>query len=275
MAGFIPFGEKTLIMGIINVSPDSFYKGSMVAEVEDAVAQALLFEELGADIIDIGGESTRPGSSAISVEEELKRVMPVIEGIRKKCSIFVSVDTYKAAVAARAIDLGVHIINDVSGLGTDTSDELGQRVAESGVYIVLMHMRGTARTMQQYAHYSHVAEEVSAELDRSIERALKAGIDRRKIIIDPGIGFAKLPEHNLSLLKNLPALRKKGYTLLIGLSRKSFLGVYSGENPDDRLIPTVAANAISIFQGADIIRVHDVKEAVETARVVDDIKQAL
>jgi dihydropteroate synthase len=275
----IPFGKKTLIMGIINVSPDSFYAGSRILDKEKAITQALLFEELGADIVDIGGESTRPGSQKIDVEEEMTRVLPVIEGIRKRSNILVSIDTYKYEVAARALKLGVHIVNDITGLGTadqtsSASYKMGKLIAGEGVYVILMHMRGIPRDMQSRAQYRDVTAEVSKELDVAIHTAQKAGIDPSKIILDPGIGFSKTAEHNLCILKNLPLIKRKGYPILVGLSRKSFIGIYTGLDPQERLIPTVAANAISIFQGADIIRVHDVREAVDTVRMVDAIMSA-
>ncbi len=274
MAVSLPIGERTLIMGIINVTPDSFYSGSRSGGVREAVEKALGFEEHGADIIDVGGESTRPGSSAISVNEEISRVIPVIEEIKKRTHCFVSVDTYKAPVARRAAELDVHIINDISGLKSETSVDLARIVAQNDMYIILMHMRGKPQNMQDFARYTDVFNQVSVEIDESIRIATQAGIAKNRIIIDPGIGFAKNAGHNLSLLKHLPDLRSKGYPVLVGLSRKSFLKPYSGDDPEARLISTVAANAISIYQGADIIRVHDVKEAVETARLVDDIKNA-
>ncbi len=273
MKKVIPFGDKTYIMGVINLSPDSFYAGSRLTGVEEAVNRALGYEEAGADIVDIGGESTRPGSYPISVEEELKRILPVIEGIRKRSNLLISIDTYKTEVARSAIALGIHIINDITGLRSSSSEGLARLIAAAGTYVVLMHMRGMPSDMQSRATYLNVVEEVSQELDTSIDKALSAGIENEKIIIDPGIGFAKEAEHNLHLIKYLPRLKEKGYPVLIGLSRKSFLGVYTGQEPEGRLIPTVAANAISIFQGADIIRVHDVREAVDTARIADAIKR--
>jgi len=275
--GSIPFGKKTLIMGIVNMSPDSFYGGSRIlgtgrGAVREAVDRALRFEEWGADIVDIGGESTRPGSRPISVEEELGRIYPVIDEVRKRTGLLVSVDTYKTEVALRVLSSGIHILNNITGLSSPYSEGLGELVAASGVYIVLMHMRGTPFDMQSHAAYDDVMKEISDELDESVQRALAAGIDKNRIIIDPGIGFAKSAEHNLDVLRGISLLKRKGWPVLIGLSRKSFIGRYTGLDTDDRLIPTVAANAISIFQGADIIRVHDVKEAVVTARIADAIR---
>lgn len=292
----IPLGKKTLVMGIINVTPDSFYSGSRTQGIEEAVERALQFEELGADIVDVGGQSTRPGSKAVPVDAEIARVIPVIEGIRKRSNITISVDTFKSEVASRALECGVKVINDITGLGSafthaipekeipDVStfplvgqglgwQHFGRIVAQSGAYIVLMHMRGTPSDMQSRTAYSDVTKEVSAELDLAIQRAVDSGIARDRIILDPGIGFAKTAEQNLCLLKNLPLIGEKGFPILVGLSRKSFLGVYTGREPEDRLASTIAANAISIFQGADIIRVHDIREAVDTVRIVDALEK--
>ena len=268
----ITFGGRTLIMGVINMTPDSFYPGSRVWETQDAVQQALQFERSGADIVDIGGVSTRPGAGEIPVKEEMNRVLPVIEEIRKKSALLISVDTYRPQVAEEALAKGAEIINDISGLRYENGLELV--VQMTGAYIILMHMRGKPAHMQDLAIYKNVVEEVSKELDESIQRALNAGIEIKKIILDPGIGFAKKAEHNLVLLKHLPRIRQKGFPVLVGLSRKSFLGAFTGLPVEERLIPTVAANAISIFQGADIIRVHDVEEAKITAQIADAIKNS-
>ena len=268
----ITFGEKTLVMGIINVTPDSFYIESRSLAGEKAVERALEFAESGADVVDIGGVSTRPGSKSIDLNEELKRVIPVVDEVRKKSNVLISVDTYRPEVARHAIESGADIINDISGLSFDNG--LENIVANFGVYIVLMHMRGKPADMQEHAEYSDVVKQVSDELDISIEKALFAGIDKSKIIIDPGICFAKLAGHILSLLKHLPILKQKGYPVLVGLSRKSFIGACTGLETKERLTPTIAANAISIYQGADIIRVHDVVEAVNTAKISDALKTA-
>ena len=257
-------------MGILNVTPDSFSDGGKFNTLKKALKRAKELEKQGADIIDIGGESTGPGSKHVSLAEELKRVIPVIEGIRKRSSILISNDTYRPEVAKRVADCGADIVNDISGLSYNNGLEF--IVAEAGTYIILMHIRGKPFDMQQHVLYDDVITNVSLELDNSIEKALGSGIDKSRIIIDPGIGFAKSAEHNLTLIKNLPLIKKKGYPVLIGLSRKSFLGAYTGLPTEKRLIPTVAANAISIFQGADIIRVHDVDEAKITARIADAIK---
>ena len=259
-------------MGVINVTPDSFYAGSRVGGTAEAVERALEFADAGADIIDIGGLSTRPGAVEIPSVEEMERVVPVVAGIRRRSDVPISVDTYRPEVAKAAIERGADIVNDVTGLGLRSG--LEAVVRSGGVYIVLMHMRGTPRTMQQLAFYDDVVGEVSRELDSSIALALGAGIPEERIIIDPGIGFAKKAEHNMTLLKNLPVLKAKGFPLLVGLSRKSFLGALTGLAPEERLVPTIAANAITIFQGADIVGVHDVREAVITAKVADALKKA-
>jgi dihydropteroate synthase len=293
----IPFGTKTLVMGIINVTPDSFYAESRTSNTERAIERALKFEELGADIVDVGGESTRPGSLGVDIDEEVRRVIPVVEGIRRRSSIYISVDTYKPQVAALALDLGVEMINDVTGLGTAALhtpkrtyaetppyesappvfgelmewNELGSLIAKRGAHVILMHMRGIPSNMQSMTGYEDVVREVSAELDRAVGRALGAGIGRDRIVLDPGIGFAKTAEQNLLLIRSLHLLKKKGYPICVGLSRKSFLGSYTDKQPEARLAATIAANAISIFKGADILRVHDVGEAVDTARIVNAI----
>ncbi|MBN2324427.1 MAG: dihydropteroate synthase [Spirochaetes bacterium] len=259
-------------MGIINVSPDSFFSGSRVYNTKRAVVRALRFEDLGADIIDVGGESTRPGASGIGIDEEKRRVLPVLEGIRKRSNVTLSVDTYKPDVAAEAIERGAAIVNDISGLRFE--DGVGEVVSQAGVYIVLMHMRGRPRNMQQYTEYGNLIEDISGELDVSIDRAIEAGISKSRIIIDPGIGFAKTAEQNLQIIKHLELFKKKGYPLLVGLSRKSFLGASTGLKPEDRLVPTIAANAIAILHGADIIRVHDVKEAAETVKIADAVRRS-
>ncbi len=268
----LTFGDKTLIMGVINVTSDSFYRDSRVLNEEKAIERGLFFIESGADIVDIGGMSTRPGSESIDIEKELKRVIPVVKGIRSRSDVFLSVDTYNPEVAEQAVAQGADIINDISGLSFNNG--LEEVVSHKGVYIILMHMRGKPADMQKRAVYNDVINEVVEELDISIVKALGAGINKEKIILDPGIGFAKLAEHNLTLLRNLPFLKEKGYPVIVGLSRKSFLGALTGLEPEERLIPTVAANAISIFQGVDIIRVHDVKEAVITAQISDAIRNA-
>ena len=268
----LDFKGRTLVMGIINVSPDSFFAGSRAVDHEYAVERALQFEDLGADIIDVGGESTRPGSSRIGIDEEKRRVIPVLEGIRKRSDITLSVDTYKPEVAAAAIECGATIVNDISGLRFESGME--EVVSGADVYLVLMHMRGIPENMQQHTEYGDLIGDISQEIDVSIDRAMTAGIGKDRIIIDPGIGFAKTAAQNLRIIKNLTRFKRKEFPLLIGLSRKSFLGVYTGLQPQDRIVPTIAANAIAILLGADIIRVHDVKEAAETVKIADAVRRS-
>ncbi len=268
--GYIDFFSKTLIMGVLNVTPDSFYTSSRVIDKNRAVSRALQFVEEGADIIDIGGESSRPGSKSVPVEEEIKRVIPVVSELRKRSDVIISVDTCKKEVAEMALDEGADIINDITGLRY--GDDIARVVAKRDAYIVIMHMRGQPANMMERANYTNVVEEVLDELKSSVEKALKNNVSRDKIIIDPGIGFAKRSFHNVIILNNLKRFKEAGFKLLIGLSRKSFLGVYTGLPPEERLVPTVAANAISIYNGADIIRVHDVREAFYTARIIDVMK---
>jgi len=269
LSKIIPFSEKTYIMGVLNVTPDSFYSGSRVNGIDLAVERGLKFIEEGAQIIDIGGESTRPGSASVSAEEELERVIPVLKRLRKLTNIPISIDTYKPEVAEAALNEGADIINDITGLRY--SDRIAELVSKFDTYLILMHIRGMPANMQDRAHYTNVVEEISTELDISIKRAINRGVNKNRIIIDPGIGFAKRSFHNLLILKNLKKFKEKGYPLLVGLSRKFFIGVYTGLPTEERLIPTVAANAISIFNGADIIRVHDVKEAYFTVKISDAI----
>ena len=266
------FSWKTAIMGILNITPDSFSDGSLFLDRERAVEHALQMVEDGADIIDIGGESTRPGSEAVALDEELRRVIPVIEAIAKKINIPVSIDTYKAAVAHRAIDAGASMVNVISGLMFDP--DMAKAVAAAGVPVVLMHIRGTPRDMQKDPVYSDLMPEVMDYLRHSIRIACDAGIDRSKIVIDPGIGFGKTAEHNLQILKYLPELEVLGRPILVGVSRKAFLGRILGDaGPSERLEGTAAAVAIAVMNGANIIRVHDVKEMAKVVRVADAIKR--
>ena len=269
MNRIIPFGKKTYIMGILNITPDSFYPGSRVTEINKAVDKGLKFVEDGADILDIGGESTRPGSHSISIDEELKRIIPIVKELRKQVDVPISVDTYKTDVAEAAINEGADIINDITGLRF--SDRIAHLAFKYKTYLILMHIRGLPFNMQSRANYTNVVEEVLSELDFSIKKAMNRGVEKNRIIIDPGIGFAKRAFHNLLILKNLRKFKETGYPVLVGLSRKSFIGVYTGLPTEERLLPTIAANAISIFNGADIIRVHDVKEAYYTAKISDAI----
>jgi len=257
--------ERVLVMGTLNLTPDSFYDGGRYTTTQTAVERALMIIEEGADIIDIGGESSRPGSRSVGVDEELERVVPVVEALAAKSNVLISVDTTKSAVAHAAIRSGAMIINDISALRFDPS--MASVVAESGAYLVLMHMLGTPDTMQHDPHYEDPVAEIKGFLRERMGVATSAGIDPAHLIIDPGIGFGKRLSHNLEILRRLSEFENLGVPILIGLSRKSFLGEILDLPTAERLVGTIAANAIAIANGADIIRVHDVKEGRRTADV--------
>lgn len=261
-----------MVMGIINCTPDSFYPGSRRPETEAAVRTALAMVDDGAGIIDVGGESTRPGSEFVDQAEEAARVVPVIRGIREESDVLISVDTRKSGVAREALDAGADIVNDVSGLRDDP--ELAALVAERNVPVVIMHMRETPKTMQVDPYFRDVVREVRDELMERVGSALDAGISRNRIIIDPGIGFGKRLEDNLSLLKNVPALRELGFPVLIGASRKSFIDKILRRPVEDRLPATLAVEAFAVMGGAEIVRVHDVRETVDMVRILGAIRGA-
>jgi dihydropteroate synthase len=265
------FSGPALVMAIVNCNGESFFPPSR-AQREDAVEKALAAEEAGAAVIDFGGESTRPGSNYIDTEEELRRVIPVIEAFRARSRLPVSVDTRKAAVARSALDAGADIVNDISALEDDK--DMASLCAERNAAVVLMHKKGNPKTMQNSPVYGDVVSEVEAYLLSAAKRALAAGIKREKIILDPGIGFGKTTVDNLSLIACLAEIRRKGYPLLIGLSRKSFIGEICGREVPERLAGTLAANAAAIMAGADIIRVHDVREGVDLAAILHGIQKA-
>ena len=259
-------------MGILNVTPDSFSDGGKYFNKERAVEQALRMQDEGADIIDIGGESTRPGAEKISVKEEISRVVPVIEALANKVKIPLSIDTYKSAVAGAAISSGASIINDISGLRFDP--QMPYVAARHNVPVVIMHIKGTPKNMHKNPSYKSLIPEVIDYLREGIEIARNAGVADEKIIIDPGIGFGKTLEHNLEIIKKLDVFSGLEKPVLIGPSRKSFIGKILGDLPvTERLEGTSAAIAISILNGANIIRVHDVKEMVRVARISDRIKK--
>ncbi|MBP7736250.1 MAG: dihydropteroate synthase [Spirochaetes bacterium] len=249
--------DRVRIMGILNVTPDSFYDGGRYADPDRAAERAYCMRDEGADIIDIGGESTRPGAKPVPAGEEIDRICPVIERIAGDIGVPLSVDTNKAAVARAALAAGASIVNDISGLTFDGA--MAGVVAERGAAVVLMHIQGTPETMQRDPRYADLVSEICAFLAAAAERALASGIGREKIIVDPGIGFGKTLEDNYRIIKNLHEFRKLGFPVLVGLSRKSLIGkLYGGDA--DRLPATIALNAASVLNGADIIRVHDVKE---------------
>jgi dihydropteroate synthase len=268
----LDFRRRIHVMGILNCTPDSFYPGSRLPRSEPALAAARAMIASGADILDVGGESTRPGSEPVTVDEELSRVMPVLEGIRAESDVLLSIDTRKVDVARQALQAGADMVNDVSALRDNRP--LAELVADSGVPVVLMHMRGEPKTMQAHPRYEDTIAEISAELRGSVDFACDAGIDPGRIILDPGIGFGKRVRDNLLIIKQLRAFRSLGFPVLLGLSRKSFLGEVTGEPVEGRLVASVAANALAMLNGADIVRVHDVREAVQTARVVEAVREA-
>lgn len=275
------WGQRTFVMGIINVTPDSFSGDGLLASDQLSASigeQAAAFAAAGADILDIGGESTRPGAAPIDAAEELRRVVPAIAAVRAVTNIAISIDTTKAEVAAAALDAGAHIVNDIWGLRTAAGGwnlALAQLVAERGVPIVLMHNRRAHVTrtsaVQHFTdvQYTSLIDEVIAELAERVQFALDQGIDRRKIIIDPGLGFGKNPTQNIELLRQLDALRSLGLPLLVGTSRKSFIGLATGKAADQRAWGTAATISYAIERGADIVRVHDVAAMVDVCRMTD------
>ncbi|HEX8823475.1 MAG TPA: dihydropteroate synthase [Archangium sp.] len=269
------FGARTHVMGVVNVTPDSFSDGGRYFGTEAAVAHGLRLAEAGADVLDVGGESTRPGSPPVSAEEELARVLPVLEGLRARTDVPLSVDTTKAAVAREALKAGAVLINDISGFHFDM--ELPRVVAEAGAACCLMHIQGTPETMQKEPHYEDVVDEVLAFLEEGVARAVAAGVRRERVLVDPGIGFGKTLGHNLFLLRRLGELRVLGLPVLVGTSRKSFLGRLAGGKPaDERLAATLGSVAVMAAAGdTDFVRVHDVAEVRDALAVADAVRSAL
>ena len=266
----VDLAKRGMIMGVINVTPDSFSDGNQFFECDAAVQHGVQMELEGADIIDVGGESTRPGAEPVSVDEELRRVIPVIEKLRARTTVPISIDTSKSQVAGAALDAGAAIINDVTaGRGDKGMFDLA---ATRRAALLLMHMQGEPRTMQKNPHYGDVVQEVADFFRQQYSRALECGVDPMTLAFDPGIGFGKTLEHNLSLLANLETLRVHDRPLVVGVSRKSFLGKLVGSNEvRDRLAPTVALTAVLRARGADVLRVHDVKENVAALRTVERV----
>lgn len=268
--GFLlPLGRRTLIMGILNVTPDSFSGDGLADDPKRAIEVGCRMVEEGADILDVGGESTRPGADPVSAEEEKRRVLPVIEGLMTEIMAPISIDTSKPEVAQAALAAGAQIINDVTGL--QRHPEIAHLAAESRAPIIVMHMRGTPKTMMELTDYDDVVAEVAERLARSVEIACAAGVSRDQVIVDPGFGFAKTVEQNLELLRRLGELKALGQPLLVGTSRKSLIGRVLGVEIHDRLEGTAATVAYAISQGSDIVRVHDVKVMVRVARMTDAI----
>ncbi len=256
--------NRPLVMGVINVTPDSFSDGGKFLDAEAAIAHAKKLVKEGADLLDIGGESSRPGSDAIPAKEELERIVPVLDGIIDDVKVPISVDTCKPQVARKVLDMGVHIINDITGL---TSAKLADVVAKHGAGIVIMHMQGTPKTMQKKPRYDDVVADILRFLRERVERAEKKGIRRESIIIDPGIGFGKTAEHNLEIISRLKEFKSLGLPILVGASRKSFIGKVLDKDVDDRLSGGLAMLSMSIQNGASIVRAHDVRESVVAAKM--------
>jgi dihydropteroate synthase len=268
----LDLGRKTHIMGILNITPDSFSDGGLHFDKSSAVDHALRMVEDGADILDIGGESTRPGSEPVSLDEELDRTLPVIEALAKKITVPISIDTYKSKVALRALEAGASIVNDISGMKFDPG--MPGVVSRYKVPVVIMHIKGTPKNMQVNPVYDALIPEIIDYFKESIRLAVTSGISEDMIILDPGIGFGKTFEHNLEILNNLEQLNLLEKPLLIGTSRKAFLGkILGGLPPQERIEGTAASVAISIMKGAHIVRVHDVREMARVAKVADAIKQ--
>ncbi len=262
--------SKTLIMGILNVTPDSFFDGGLHFRTDDAVRQGLRMATEGADIIDVGGESTRPFSDPMPLEEELRRVIPVIKALSQEINIPISIDTYKAEVARQALEAGAKMVNDISAMRFDPA--MGPLVAEAGVPIVLMHMKGTPKDMQANPTYNDLFGEIMGFLSKAIDQAVKIGIKRNLIVIDPGIGFGKSFDNNLNIIKELNKLRTLGQPILVGTSNKSFIGHVLDLPVECRETGTMATIAAVVINGANIIRAHNVKAARETVTIIDAIK---
>lgn len=268
--GDVDFARRTAIMAVLNVTPDSFYDGGRRENPNQAISDGIAMATCGADIIDIGGESTRPGAAQVSVAEELERVLAVIRGLRKEVALPISIDTYKSSVARAALGAGADIINDISALRFDPA--MMALVAQEKVPVILMHMQGTPRTMQTNPQYDDVVREVRDFLAAQLYEAMDAGISPEAIVIDPGIGFGKTLDHNLELLRGLPVLAALGQPLLVGVSRKTFIGKILDLEPDQRLEGSLAAAVAAVLGGANLLRVHDVGETSRALRVADALR---
>jgi dihydropteroate synthase len=267
----LSLGERTLVMGILNVTPDSFADGGQHFDAARAIEAGVRMVEAGADILDIGGESTRPGATPVGADEEKRRVLPVVEGLARRLNTPISIDTYKAEVADAAFDAGAAIVNDVSGLVYDPP--LGHLAARRRMPVVLMHTRGRSADMYKEAVYADAAHDVVDELGQRVAYAVSCGIPREQIVIDPGLGFAKRAEHSFAILAGLPRLASLDLPILVGASRKSFLKSAIGDAPPDaRDWATAGAVAAAVLLGAHIVRVHKVREMVDVVRVVDEVR---
>lgn len=259
--------DRTLIMGVLNVTPDSFSDGGEFLSPLPAIEHAYKMIEEGADIIDIGGESSRPGSDPVSIDEEINRILPIIEELIDNISVPLSIDTYKSKVAKKALKLGVEIVNDISGLRSDP--EMGKIISEYKAYVIIMHMKGTPKNMQDDPKYDNLLGEIIEFFNRQIQFAVNSGIQKTRIILDPGIGFGKRIADNFVLLNSLKKLADLGYPLSVGPSRKSFIGLTLKLPPNQRVEGTSAAVTASILNGAKIVRVHDVKEMKRVVTIAD------
>ena len=275
--GYLDISEKTLVMGILNVTPDSFYDGGKYYDIEDALNRARKMIDDGADIIDIGGESTRPNSSYVPADEEIRRIVPIIKELSKEIHIPISIDTYKADVADKAIKAGAQIINDISGLQADK--EMVRVAATNNTPIIVMHIKGRPHEFPKDPVYNELIPEIISFLERRIEYSVKSGIAHDKMIVDPGIGFGKGAHHNVEILRQLNKFKCLNLPIMIGTSRKSFVSrvlELSGDNDmkenDSRLIGTLVTLVIAVSKGANIVRVHDVKEAVQVIKMYKSIE---
>ncbi len=265
----LQLGERTLIMGVLNVTPDSFSDGGKYQDPDRAFARAVELEEQGADLIDIGAESTRPGSARISEAEELRRLVPVLKRLRNKLTVPISVDTYKAGVAEKALELGADVINDPSALTFEA--DLAKKVAHANAGLILNHMRGSPETWAKLPPLKNLIRTITQELDASVHRAVRAGLDRRQVVIDPGLGFGKRKEQNAEILAQLHELARLELPMLVGASRKHFL---TRESEIETEFATAAAVAASVLNGAHIVRVHDVKGMKAVVEVADEITRS-
>jgi dihydropteroate synthase len=269
----IKLENKTLIMGILNVTPDSFSDGGLFYDQKKAVERGFQIQEEGADIIDIGGESTRPGSQTVPVDAEIKRVVPVIDALVKKIKVPISIDTKKSKVAKAAIEAGAEIINDISALNLDKN--MAKIAADTGAGLILMHMRGTPKNMQKGdLLYRDLMGEIIIHLQKAIDKAKNAGVKKESIVVDPGVGFGKTPEDNYKIIKYLRELKTLGMPVMIGTSRKSFIGKLTGGKPEERQEGTAASVTASILNGCNIIRVHDVAAMKKVVAVADAVLRA-
>jgi dihydropteroate synthase len=265
-------GQRTLVVGVLNITPDSFSDGGQNFDTARAVDRAFAMEAEGADVIEIGGESTRPGATPVALEEELSRVLPALNALNGKLKIPISVDTYKNEVARQALDCGASFINDVSALRFD--EAIAGTIADSGAGLILMHMRGAPSTMQKLTPSENIFAEIITDLNLALAKAESFGVKRQQVIVDPGLGFGKTAEQNLAILNHLDRFDELNLPIMIGTSRKSFIGKITGRLPYERVSGTAASVAAAILRGAHFVRVHDVKEMVDVVRVTDAIINA-